>query len=188
MRRSAFAMLLALACSGCSAVVHGPMQDVRIESNPPGANVTLFPQQSQRGPLFMSEEQIKVTTPATVRLHRDTTYRAEFQKTGYAIGETKIVSKYDWLMAPVACGPCEAVGELPTYDMKGRALPVRFAQAAFYEYPVGAVRSVGEALRIVSPEAIMGTSFKLKDQGAGYWTDWTGVGTPTVSVDLAPIQ
>ena len=72
MRTSAFAMLLALALSGCSAVVHGPMQDVRIESNPPGANVTLFPQQSQRGPLFLNEEQIKVTTPATVRLHRDT--------------------------------------------------------------------------------------------------------------------
>jgi len=52
MRTSAFAMLLALACSGCSAVVHGPMQDVRIESNPPGANVTLFPQQSQRGVIF----------------------------------------------------------------------------------------------------------------------------------------
>ena len=47
---------------------------------------------------------------------------------------------------------------------------------------------VGEALRIVSPEAIMGTSFKLKEQDAGYWTDWTGVGTPTVSVDLAPVQ
>jgi hypothetical protein len=65
---------------------------------------------------------------------------------------------------------------------------VRFAQAAFYEYPVGAFRSVGEALRIFSPEAVMGTSFKLKEHDAGYWTDWTGVGTPTVSVDLAPVQ
>jgi hypothetical protein len=188
MRTSRFVMLLALACSGCAAAVHGPMQDVRIESNPPGANVTLFPQQSQRGPLFMKEDQIKLVTPATVRLNRDTTYRAEFQKTGYAIGETKIVSKYDWLFAPMACGPCEAVGELPTYDMKTHRLPVRFAEAAFYEYPVGAVRSVGKALRIISPEAIMGDAFKLKEQDAGYWTDWTGVGTATVSVDLAPVQ
>jgi hypothetical protein len=72
--------------------------------------------------------------------------------------------------------------------MKGHALPVRFAEAAFYEYPVGAVRSVGKALRIVSPEALMGDAFKLKAEDAGYWTDWTGVGTPVISVDLAPVQ
>jgi hypothetical protein len=177
-----------LAIGGCSAIVTGPMQEVRLESNPSGANVTLFPQQSQRGPLFLEEEEIKVTTPATVRLRRDTTYRAEFQKTGYVVGEKKIVSKYNWALAPIACGPCEAVGELPTYDMKGRALPVRFAQAAFYEYPVGAVRSVGEALRVVSPEALMGDAFKLKAEDDGYWTNWTGTGTPVISLDLAPVQ
>jgi hypothetical protein len=164
------------------------MQDVRIESTPPGAAVTIYPQQSQRGPLFLDEEQVKATTPSTVRLRRDTNYRVEFQKTGYVIGEKKIVSKYDWLFAPVACGPCEAVGELPTYDMKGRVLPVRFLQAAFYEYPVGAVRSVGEALRIVSPEAVLGHAFKLKSEDDGYWTNWTGVGTPTLSADLQPVQ
>ncbi|HWP64759.1 MAG TPA: hypothetical protein VNO26_02455 [Candidatus Limnocylindria bacterium] len=188
MRPTAFAVLVAFACSGCAAIVTGPMQDVRIESNPPGANVTLYPQQSQRGPLFLKEEEIKITTPATVRLHRDTTYRAEFQKSGYVIAEKKIVSKYNWALAPIACGPCEAVGELPTYDMKGRALPVRFAEAAFYEYPVGAVRSVGGALRILSPEAIMGDAFKLKSEDDGYWDHWHGVGTPTVSVNLSPIQ
>lgn len=188
MRTPAFATLLALALGGCAAIVHGPLQDVRLESSPPGAAVTIFPQQSQRGPLFLDEEQIKATTPATVRLHRDTSYRAEFQKSGYVIGEKKIVSKYDWVLAPIACGPCEAIGELPTYDMKGRSVPVRFGQAAFYEYPVGAVRSVGEALRIVSPEAIMGDAFKLKSEDDGYWTNWTGIGTPIISVDLAPVQ
>lgn len=188
MRTRAFATVLALGLSGCAAVIHGPLQDVRLESNPPGAAVTIFPQQSQRGPLFLDEEQIKATTPGTVRLRRDTSYRAEFQKSGYVIGEKKIVSKYNWALAPIACGPCEAIGELPVYDMKEHSLPVRFAEAAFYEYPVGAVRSVGEALRIVSPEAVMGDAFKLKAEDDGYWTNWTGVGTPIISVDLAPIQ
>ena len=189
MRASVFGLLVAFfAFGGCSAIVHGPNQDVRIESNPPGANVTVYPQASQRGPLFLSEEQLKLTTPATVRLRRDTSYRVEFQKSGYVIGEKKILSSYDWAFAPIACGPCEAVGELPTFDMKQHVLPVRFAEAAFYEYPVGAIRSLGKALRVVSPEALMGDSFKLKSQDDGYWTNWTGVGTPTLSMDLAPID
>lgn len=188
MRTTTFGLVLTLALGGCSAIVTGPQQDVRIESNPPGANVTIYPQQSQRGPLFLDEEQVTVTTPATVRLQRDTNYRVEFQKPGYVIGEKRIFSKYNWALAPIACGPCEAVGELPTYDMKDHNVLVRFGQAAAYEYPVGAVRSVGKALRIVSPEAIMGDAFKLKSEDDGYWTNWTGVGTPTVSMDLAPLQ
>jgi len=188
MRTSVVAALAALALGGCSSIVHGPLQDVRVESNPPGAGITIFPQQSQRGPLFLDEKQITGTTPTTVRLRRDTNYRVEFQKEGYAIGEKKVVSRYDWALAPFACGPCEAVGELPVYDMKEHALPVRFAEAAFYEYPVGAVRSVGKTLRMLSPEALMGHSFKLKAEDDGYWENWSGVGTPVLSVDLAPVQ
>jgi hypothetical protein len=188
MRSTIATAFLALATGGCSSLVHGPMQDVRVESNPPGAAITIFPQQSQRGPLFLEEEQIKGTTPTTVRLRRDTNYRVEFQKEGYVIGEKKIVSRYDWAFAPFACGPCEAVGELPKYDMKEHVWPVRFAEAAFYEYPVGAVRSVGGALRVLSPEALMGHSFKLKAEDDGYWQNWHGVGTPVLAVDLAPVQ
>lgn len=188
MRTPALLTVVGLALGGCSSLVHGPMQDVRVESNPPGAAVTIFPQQNERGPLFLDEEQIKATTPATVRLRRDTNYRVEYQKPGYVIGEKKIVSRYNWALSPFACGPCEAVGELPVYDMSGRALPIRFAEAAFYEYPVGAVRSVGKTLRVFSPEAMLGHSFKLKSQDDGYFENWTGVGTPVVSVDLAPVQ
>jgi hypothetical protein len=60
MRTPACATLLALTLGGCAAAVHGPLQDVRVESNPAGAAVTIFPQQSQRGPLFLDEEEIKV--------------------------------------------------------------------------------------------------------------------------------
>ena len=56
MRSSVVAALAALALGGCSSIVHGPMQDVRVESNPPGAGITIFPQQSQRGPLFLDDE------------------------------------------------------------------------------------------------------------------------------------
>lgn len=188
MRKPAFAAVLTAAIGGCASMVHGPLQEVRIESSPPGAMATINPQESQRGPLFLTEEPIEITTPATVRLRRDTTYRVEFQKTGYVIDEKKIVSHYDWVFAPVSCGPCEAIGELPTYDMKGHAMPVRFAEAAFYEYPVGAVRSFGKVMRITSPEALLGHAFKLKNEDDGYFENWTGVGTPLVHVDLKPIQ
>src|SRR5439155_781702 len=80
-------------------------------------------------------KQYTVTTPATVRLRRDNTYRVDIQKSGYKLATTKLVSSYDWLNAPVACGPCELIGDLPTYDLKGRALPLRFLEGAFYEYP-----------------------------------------------------
>jgi hypothetical protein len=189
MRKPVFATLIALTAGGCSAaLVHGPLQDVRIESNPPGALVTIYPQQSQRGPLFLDEEQIKVTTPGTVRLARDTSYRLEFQKAGHVIGERKIVSRYDWFVGWSPCNACELVGELPTFDMKEHMWLVRFGQAAAYEYPVGTMRSIGEALRIFSPDAVTGNAFKLKNEDDGYWTNWTGLGTPTVSADLKPLQ
>ena len=90
------------------------------------------------------------------------------KKTGYKIGNQQIVSSYDWLWAPVSCGPCEAVGALPVYDMSEHALPVRFAEAAFYEYPVGAVRSFGKVLRIFPNGGwIRVTAFNLEKPATG---------------------
>ncbi len=187
MKREPFvlAALLALA-SGCATVVHGPYQDVRLESNPPGATATVAAQTSERGPLFLDDKKQKVTTPATVRLRRDNTYRVEFEMPGYKLGNAVIVSEYDWLWAPISCGPCEAVGELPTYDMSDRNVAVRFAQAAFYEYPVGMLRGFGQALRIFSPDALLGNSFKLKAKDSGYWSDWHALGTPEIVATLEP--
>lgn len=178
---------LAAALSGCATLIHGPYENVQIESDPPGATATVTPTLSERGPLFLDPtKSYTVTTPGTVRLRRDNNYRIEVQKPGYKLGAAKLVSSYDWVLAPAMCGPCEFAGDLPTYDMKGRALPVRFAQAAFYEYPRGFFRAWGRAVRPISPEAVIGTSFKLRPEGAGFFTNWHGLGTPVVSSHLEP--
>lgn len=178
---------VAWCLGGCATVVHGPYQDVRIESVPPGATVTVSPLASERGPLFLDErKQQTATTPATVRLLRDNSYRIEISKPGYKIGTEQLVSSYDWVWAQAACGPCEAIGELPTYDMKEHALPVRFLEAAFYEYPKGAFRAFGRAMRIFSPDAVLGSAFKLKPKDGGYWSGWTGLSTPEITATLEP--
>lgn len=174
-----------LVLGACATVVHGPRQDVLIDSVPPGATATVTPMASERGPGFLdTNKQYTVTTPATVRLLRDNTYRVEMTKPGYQIATTKVVSSYDWLWGFVTCGPCEAVGQLPTYDLKGQVLPLRFAEAAFYEYPKGAFGAVGRVLRIFSPDALLGNAFKLKAPAAGYWSGWHALDTPTVTATL----
>jgi hypothetical protein len=173
--------------SGCATLVHGPYQDVRIDSSPPGATATVSPLGSERGPGFLDKnKKYTVTTPATVRLQRDNSYRVELAKPGHQITSTKVLSSYDWLWGFFSCGPCEAVGQLPTYDMKEHSLPVRFAEAAAYEYPKGAIGAFGRALRIFSPDALLGNAFKLKPAGAGFWENWHALDTPTVTAELPP--
>ena len=179
-----FASLCFLA-GGCATFIHGPYQNVRIESDPPGATATINPTLNERGANFLDQKKQTVTTPATVRLQRDTTYRVELNKPGYRVGSTKVVSSYDWLWSPLACGPCEAAGQLPTYDMSAHSLPARFAEAAFYEYPKGFLRSFGYALRLFWPETWMGNTFKLSPEG-GVWANWHGLGEPVVSAKLDP--
>jgi hypothetical protein len=185
-RQATFLAVALAALSGCATLVHGPYQDVTIDSNPSGAKATVSAQTSERGPGFIDKEKQVVTTPTTVRLRRDNTYRVEVEKQGYKIGSNQVVSSYDWVWAPSLCGPCEAIGALPSYDMSERSVPVRFAQAAFYEYPVGLFRSFGRALRIFSPDALLGNAFKL--QGKGDNENWYGLGTPTVDTPLEPIS
>src|SRR5262245_302195 len=166
MTREPIVLAAAMALlGGCATVVHGPFQDVLIDSNPPGATATISPQLSERGPGFVdTEKERKVTTPATVRLLRDNSYRVEIEKPGYKIASTQIVPEYDWLWAPVTCGPCEAVGALPSFDMKDSNLAAQFAENAFYEYPKGFIGGWGKGLRIFSPDALLGSSFKLKEK------------------------
>ncbi len=178
---------LAAFAAGCATVVHGPYQDVRIDSNPPGATATVSPLSSERGPNFLdANKKYTVTTPATLRLRRDNSYRVEVQKPGYKIATAQMDSAYDWLWSPYLCGPCEAAGQLPTYDMNGKPLPVRFAEAAFYEYPKGFFRAIGRFLRLGNPDALLGTSFKLKPKTGGLLSDWHGLGTPDVAPTLEP--
>jgi hypothetical protein len=189
MKRDRLLLAIALAAlNGCATLVHGPYEEVRIESDPPGATATISAQTSQRGPLFLDARKQTVTTPATVRLLRDNNYRIELQKPGYKVTTTNVVSAYDWLWAPVACGPCEAVGELPTYDMKEHNAAVRFAEAAFYEYPVGFFRAWGHALRLISPDALLGNAFKLKPKDSGYFENWNALDETPVSARLEPIS
>lgn len=172
--------------SGCATIAHGPYQDVQIVSTPPGAKATITTQGSQRGPNFKDEKKQTVTTPAVVRLMRDNDYRVEMEMPGYKLGTTQIVSEYDWLWAQYACGGCEAVGALPVYDLKDQPLPMRFWEQAIYEYPVGFFRVVGKSLRIFSPDALLGSSFKLKQKDGGYFEGWTAMDTPVVGLTLEP--
>jgi hypothetical protein len=181
-----FASLLALL-SGCATLMHGPYQDVRIESDPPGAKATISPMISARGPAYLDDKKQTVTTPATVRLRRDNTYRVEVEKSGYKIGNSQVLSSYDWLWSPLPCGPCEAVGELPSADVKESSAPVQFANA-LYEYPKGGIKAFGYTLRLFSPEALMGNSFKLKPADGGFFSDWHGLGEPSVAAKLEPLE
>src|SRR5260370_38734068 len=107
MRREALFLASALAfLGGCSTLLHGPYQEVALESNPPGATATIVPTLSARGTNYLDPtKQHTVTTPATVRLPRDNTYRVDGQKSGYKLTSTKLVSSYDCLNAPVVCSP-----------------------------------------------------------------------------------
>jgi hypothetical protein len=188
MTREPFVLAAALALlGGCATLVHGPYQNVRIDSNPPGATVTIAPQVSERGPGFLDDQKTRtVTTPATVRLLRDNTYRLEVQKPGYKTASKQIVSSYDWLWAPVTCGPCEAIDQLPSPDVKDQNIAVRFVETAFYELPKGFFGAFGKTFRIFSPDALLGNSFKLTDKDKGVWSDWHGLGTPEVTATLEP--
>jgi hypothetical protein len=172
---------------GCATMIHGPYQDVTVDSNPPGATITVTPTLSERGTNYMDPKKTyTATTPATVHLRRDNSYRVDVQKAGYKVATTKLVSSYDWVWAPVVCGPCEMVGDLPTYDLKGEPLPLRFVEAAFYEYPKGFVSAWGKGMRLFSPEALLGTSYKLRPEKAGFFSGWHGLGTPHVEATLEP--
>ena len=188
MKREPLVLAATLALlGGCATLVHGPFQDVRIDSNPPGATATISPQLSERGPGFVDTEKTRtVTTPATVRLLRDNSYRVEVAKPGYKISSTQIVSEYDWFWGQVACGPCEAVGALPSYDLKDRNIALQLAENVFYEYPKGFIGAWGKGLRLFSPDALLGSTFKLKEKNSGYWSGWHGLGTPEIRPTLEP--
>jgi len=181
-----FASLVALL-TGCSTLMHGPYQDVRIESDPPGATATISPMISQRGPAFLDDKKQTVTTPATVRLKRDNTYRVEYEKSGYKIGNQQVVSSYDWFWSPLVCGFCEAVGELPSADVNESSRSVKFANA-LYEYPKGGFRAFGYTMRLFNPEAYMGNTFKLKPGDGGYFSDWHALGEPSVGAKLERVD
>jgi len=186
-RQAASLAPLLFLVSACATLVHGRFGDVRIESDPPGATATVSPSVSERGPAFLDPTQkYTVTTPATLRLRRDNTYRVEFSKPGYKISSTKVQSAYDWFWAPLLCGPCEAAGQLPKNDMKGEPLPLRFAEAAFYAYPRRTLHAFGLGFRTLSPEAWFGTPFRHTPEGGGVFSNFTAVGTPVASATLEP--
>ena len=175
---------MALCLGGCSTLVHGPYQRVRLESNPPGATATVAPLESVRGPGYLDEKQT-VSTPAVVRLKRDNAYRIEFERSGYSAASSQLEPHYDWFWGQVTCGLCEALGDLPAVDTSNSSTPTKFAVAAFYDYPIrGLFGALGRGLRLFSPDAMLGSTFKLKPKNAGYWEDWHALGEPVVRADL----
>ena len=176
--------------TGCATFITGPNQDVLIDSNPPGAKATVSGMLSERGPNFIDKEKQVVTTPATVRLRRDNSYRVEVQHEGYKIGEQPGRQRVQ--LVPVAAGLRSALrGDRRASHLRHEGSvasgPIRRRP------PSTSIRSErsGRSARpfaLISPEAIMGTSFKLKAKDAGYWDDWTGTGVPRVTTTLEPIS
>ena len=169
--------------TGCSTLVHGPLQDVLVESNPPGATATISATDSQRGVGYLDEPHT-VTTPATVKLRRDNTYKVEFEKSGYGSSRVDLVSHYDWFWGQVTCGLCEAVADLPALATAEQAWPIQALANVFYEYPRGFIGGWGKGMRVFSPDALLGSTFNLKLKDAGFWSNFHALGTPQVSASL----
>jgi hypothetical protein len=102
------------------------------------------------------------------------------------VTSTRVVSSYDWFWTPYLCGPCEAAGQLPSFDLKGKPLPLRFLEAAFWQYPKGFFRGWGYGFRLFNPEALTGTAFKLQRDGGGFFDHWHGLGEPSITARLEP--
>jgi hypothetical protein len=183
MKRNVWLGLGLLFTTGCATLVHGPRQEVRIESTPPGATATISPIESQRGIGYLAEKQV-VTTPATVKLYRDNTYRVDFEKAGYGSARADLVSHYDWFWGQLACGPCEALADLPKLDTDQSAWPIQALANIFYEYPRGFIGGWGKGARIFSPDALLGGTFNLKPKDAGYWNNFHALGTPEIAATL----
>src|SRR2546428_4826168 len=105
MRREPLFLASALAfLGGCSTLLHGPYQEVALESNPPGATATVVPTLSERGTKYLDlTKQYTVTTPATVRLRSENTYCDVYQKSGYKLSTTNFYSSYNRLKDPFEC-------------------------------------------------------------------------------------
>ena len=183
MKRNVLVGLAIGLLTGCSTLLHGPLQEVQINSNPPGATATISPTESQRGVGYLAAKQV-VTTPSVVKLSRDNSYRVDFDKQGYGPAKAEIRSHYDWFWGQVTCGLCEAVADLPTLTTPETAWPLLVLANAFYEYPRGFIGGWGKGLRFFSPDALLGSSFNLKEEGAGFWSNFHALGTPEITATL----
>jgi hypothetical protein len=81
-------VVVVLVCTGCASIVDGRRKAVHLNSNPPGAQVTVF---NKKG-----ESIIVTNTPAIVRLKRNTgyfsgeTYKLSFSAPGYYPSEVTV--------------------------------------------------------------------------------------------------
>jgi hypothetical protein len=179
-----FVASVLVVLGGCATLIHGPYEDVAFESNPPGATATVTATMSERGPNYLDpKKSYTVTTPATLRLRRDNTYRVEMQKPGYRIATSKVVSSYDWAWAPVTCGPCELVGDLPTYDMKGPPASRPLRAGRVLRVSRGFVRAWGRGLRIFSPRGAPRELVQAARRERRLLRQLARVGTPRIAAD-----
>ena len=185
------ATLLAVAfgaLSGCATFVHGPYQDVTDRLEPARR------QGDRVGAGLGARSWLRRQGEAGRHHARDRAF-ATRQHVSRRGPEGRLQDRLEpgrerVRLVPSRClrSPCDAIGALPTYDMSERSLAVRFAQAAFYEYPVGMFRAFGKALRIFSPEALLGNAFKLKARTPATGTIGPGPVFPRVTTTLEPIS
>ena len=100
-----FVFILAVAMSGfgCASIVDGRDKQVKLNSNPPGAKVTVF---NKAGTQVANE-----TTPVTMRLPRNhgvytsETYKVRFELDGFYPSEIKIDTKLNgWYFGNILFG------------------------------------------------------------------------------------
>jgi hypothetical protein len=93
-----FALILVLFTVNCSSIVHGTTQQVKVDSEPSGAAVTVECGDVANDP--------KLVTPAVVNLHRKPDYCAlKLNKEGYAPKEVRFAQKVSgWYFGNILVG------------------------------------------------------------------------------------
>jgi hypothetical protein len=103
------ALALAVGVTGCASIASGPTQQIKVESNPPGAKIIVAEKIREKGaakdaPMIFVKKEDAGVTPATVVIRR----RAGailIEKEGYETAEVPLHQTMNpWVLGNVAMG------------------------------------------------------------------------------------
>ncbi len=94
----------AIALSGCASIVSGPIQELKVSSNPAGAVVYIGSIRNENGYLIMSNRTPVGVTPMTVKMYRKDGALA-LEKAGYEPVQVRLKTKMNpWVWGDIAMG------------------------------------------------------------------------------------
>ncbi len=96
------AAVAAIALSGCASIMSGPVQELKVSSNPAGAVVYIGTIKNVDGLLIMSNRTAVGVTPMTVRMYRKDGALA-LEKAGYEPVQVRLMTKMNpWVWGDIA--------------------------------------------------------------------------------------